>query len=118
MKNLQRMNQHSLDEEGREEDKEKEEPIAAGMDEGGGEGKLVKSEEPYERLHCKKCNFVTSAKSKKVRIDRLRRHVKSHHAGKSIIIAAYMKKGLLWRRRLSGQKKIGGKFGLKSPKMA
>ena len=51
MKNLQRMNQHSLDEEGREEDKEKEEPIAAGMDEGGGEGKLVKSEEPYERLH-------------------------------------------------------------------
>ena len=76
------MNQHSLDEEGREEDKEKEEPIAAGMDEGGGEGKLVKSEEPYERLHCKKCNFVTSAKSKKVRIDGLRRHVKSHHAGK------------------------------------
>lgn len=87
MKNLQRMNQHSLDEEGREEDKEKEEPIAAGMDEGGGEGKLVKSEEPYERLHCKKCNFVTSAKSKKVRIDGLRRHVKSHHAGKSITIA-------------------------------
>ena len=58
------MNQHSLDEEGREEDKEKEEPIAAGMDEGGGEGKLVKSEEPYERLHCKKCNFVISAKIK------------------------------------------------------
>ena len=76
-----------MDEEGREEDKEKEEPIAAGMDEGGGEGKLVKSEEPYERLHCKKCNFVTSTKSKKVRIDGLRRHVKSHHAGKSIIIA-------------------------------
>ena len=76
-----------LDEEGRDEDEEKEEPIAAGMDEGGGEGELVKSEEPYERLHCKKCNFVTSAKSKKVRIDGLRRHVKSHHAGKSIIIA-------------------------------
>ena len=36
MKNLQRMNQHSLDEEGREEDREKEETIAAGMDEGGG----------------------------------------------------------------------------------
>ena len=34
-----------------------------------------------------KWNFVTSAKSKKVRIDGLRRHVKSHHAGKSIIIA-------------------------------
>ena len=34
-----------------------------------------------------KCNFVTSAKRKKVRIDGLRRHVKSHHAGKSIIIA-------------------------------
>ena len=33
MKNLQRMNQHSLDEEGRKEDKEKEEPIAPGMDE-------------------------------------------------------------------------------------
>ena len=50
MKNLQRMNQHSLDEEGREEDKEKEEPIAAGMDEGGDEGELVKSKEPSERL--------------------------------------------------------------------
>ena len=30
---------------------------------------LVKSEELYERLHCMKCNFVTSAKRKKVRID-------------------------------------------------
>ena len=58
-----------LDEEGREEDEENEEPIAAGMDEGGGEGELVKSEELYERLHCMKCNFVTSAKRKKVRID-------------------------------------------------
>ncbi len=48
MKNLQRMNQHSLDEEGREEN---EESIAAGMDEGGDEGELVKSEEPSERLH-------------------------------------------------------------------
>jgi len=36
-----------LDEEGREEN---EEPIAAGMDEGGDEGELVKSEEPSERL--------------------------------------------------------------------
>ena len=51
--------------EGREEDEEKEEPIAAGMDEGGDEGELVKSEELSERLHCKKCNFVTSAESKK-----------------------------------------------------
>ena len=73
-----------LDEEGREEDEENEEPIAAGMDEGGDEGELVKSEEPSETSL--KCNFVTS-KSKKVRIDGLRRHVKSHHAGKSIIIA-------------------------------
>ena len=40
-----------LDEEGREEDEENEEPIAAGMDEGGDEGELVKSEEPSERLH-------------------------------------------------------------------
>ena len=39
-----------LDEEGREEDEENEEPIAAGMDEGGDEGELVKSEEPSERL--------------------------------------------------------------------
>ena len=39
-----------LDEEGRDEDEEKEEPIAAGMDEGGDEGELVKSEEPSERL--------------------------------------------------------------------
>ena len=36
-----------LDEEGREEN---EEPIAAGMDEGGDEGELVKSKEPSERL--------------------------------------------------------------------
>ena len=50
MKNLQRMNQHSLDEEGREEDKENEEPIAAGRDEGGDEGELAKSEEMSERL--------------------------------------------------------------------
>ena len=57
-----------LDEEGRDEDEEKE-PIAAGMEEGEGEGELVKSEELYERLHCMKCNFVTSAKRKKVRID-------------------------------------------------
>ena len=40
-----------------------------------GEGELVKSEELYERLHCMKCNFVTSAKRKKVRIDGLRRYV-------------------------------------------
>ena len=52
------------------------------MEEGGDEGELVKSEELYERLHCKKFNFVTSTKSKKVRIDGLRRHVKLHHAGK------------------------------------
>ena len=76
-----------LDEEGRDEDEEKEEPIAAGMDEGGGEGELVNSEELYERIHCMQCRFVISVKSKKVRIDGLRRHVKSHHAGKSIIIA-------------------------------
>ena len=37
------------------------------MEEGGDEGELVKSEELYERLHCKKFNFVTSNKSKKVR---------------------------------------------------
>ena len=37
-----------LDEEGREEDEENEEPIAAGMDEGGDEGELVKSEEPSD----------------------------------------------------------------------
>ena len=66
-----------LDEEGREEDEENEEPIAAGMDEGGDEGELVKSEEPSETSL--KCNFVTSAKSKKVRIDGLRRHVKSQN---------------------------------------
>ena len=53
------------------------------MEEREGEGELVKSEELYERLHCKKFNFVTSTKSKKVRIDGLRRHVKSHHAGKN-----------------------------------
>ena len=29
------------------------------MEEGEGEGELVKSEELYERLHCMKCNFVT-----------------------------------------------------------
>ena len=81
MKNLQRMAKKMndfnelLDEEGREEDEEKEELIAAGMDEGGGEGELVKSEELYERLHCMKCNFVTSAKRKKVRIDGLRKYV-------------------------------------------
>ena len=39
-----------LDEEGREEDEENEEHIVAGMDEGGDEGELVKSEEPSERL--------------------------------------------------------------------
>ena len=50
---------HSLDKE------EKEEPIAVGMDEGGGEGKLVKSEEPHERLHCKKCNFSPVLKVKR-----------------------------------------------------
>ena len=59
-----------LDEEGREEN---EEPIAAGMDEGGDEGELVKSEEPSETSL--KCNFVTSAKRKKVRIDGLRKYV-------------------------------------------
>ena len=45
------------------------------MEEEEGEGELVKSEELYERLHCMKCNFVTSAKRKKVRIDGLRRYV-------------------------------------------
>ena len=74
-----------LDEEGRDEDEEREEPIAVGMDEGGGEGELVNSEELYERLHCMKCNFVTSVKSKKVRIDGLKRHVKLHHAGKKYL---------------------------------
>ena len=39
-----------LDEEGREEDEENEEPITAGMDEGGDEGELVKSEKPSERF--------------------------------------------------------------------
>ena len=39
-----------LDEEGRDEDEEREVPIAVGMDEGGYEGELVKSEEPSERL--------------------------------------------------------------------
>ena len=39
-----------LDEEGREEDEENEEPIAAGRDEGGDEGELAKSEEMSERL--------------------------------------------------------------------
>ena len=39
-----------LDEEGREEDEEKQEPFAAGMEEGGDEGELVKSKEPSERL--------------------------------------------------------------------
>ena len=29
-----------------------------------------------------------------------------------------LEKRVLWRRRLSGQKKIGGKFGIKSPKFA
>ena len=29
----------------------------------------------YERIHCLKCNFVTSAKRKKGRIDGLRRYV-------------------------------------------
>ena len=45
------------------------------MEEREGEGELVKSEELYERLHCMKCNFVTSVKRKKVRIDGLRRYV-------------------------------------------
>ena len=45
------------------------------MEEGEGEGELVKSEELYERLHCMKCNFVTSAKRKMVRLDGLRRYV-------------------------------------------
>ena len=45
------------------------------MEEEEGEGELFKSEELYERLHCMKCNFVTSVKSKKVRIDGLRRYV-------------------------------------------
>ena len=45
------------------------------MEEREGEGELVKSEELYERLHCMKCNFVTSAKRKKVRIDGLRTYV-------------------------------------------
>ena len=45
------------------------------MEEREGEGELVKSEELYERLHCMKCNFVTSAKRKKVRIDGLRKYV-------------------------------------------
>jgi len=45
------------------------------MEEGEGEGELFKSEELYERLHCMKCNFVTSSKRKEVRIDGLRRYV-------------------------------------------
>ena len=45
------------------------------MEEEEGEGELFKSEELYERLHCMKCNFVTSVKRKKVRIDGLRRYV-------------------------------------------
>ena len=40
----------ALDEEGREEDEVNEEPIAAGMHEGGDEGELVKSEELSERI--------------------------------------------------------------------
>ena len=50
MKNLQRMNQHSLDEEGREEDKEKEEPIAAGMDEDDEEKDVSAENETKEAV--------------------------------------------------------------------
>ena len=37
------------------------------------------SEEFPEKLPCEKCNFVTSAKSKKDRVSGLKRHMKSQH---------------------------------------
>merc|ERR1712200_355705 len=43
------------------------------------EGELVMSEDFPEKLPCEKCNFVTSAKSKKDRDSGLKRHMKSQH---------------------------------------
>ena len=70
-----------IDEEGGEEETEKEnvskdESPAAGVDPGDDGDSLVICEEEPEKLNCKQCNFVTSAKSRSAG---LRRHVKSHH---------------------------------------
>ena len=43
------------------------------------EGESVMSEDFPEKLPCEKCNFVTSAKSKKDRVSGLKRHMKSQH---------------------------------------
>ena len=73
-----------IDEEGLEEETEKEnvskdESPAAGVDPDDDGDSLVICEEEPEKLNCKQCNFVTSAKSKKDRTSGLKRHVKSHH---------------------------------------
>ena len=43
------------------------------------EGESVMSEDFPEKLPCEKCNFMTSAKSKKDRVSGLKRHMKSQH---------------------------------------